>query len=137
MIQFRAFGVPQPQGSSRAFVRGGRAHITTANPKLHSWRDVIGWEATRAMVGTDMIDMAPVEVRATFILSRPKSAPKSRQWPTTKPDSDKLARGLLDAITGVCFRDDSQVIWLTVGKRYAFDGEQPGVEVTVKEVSAS
>lgn len=136
VVEFRAIGQPQPQGSARAFVRGGRAHITTANPKLHNWRDVVGWSAREAMASRPLVDEGPIWVMATFILTRPKSAPKSRVCPTTKPDVDKLSRGLLDALTGVCWRDDSQVVGLMVAKRYCTNGEHPGVEVQVTQNAA-
>lgn len=40
---------------------------------------------------------------------------------------------VLDALTGVCFVDDAQVVHLTVTKDWAADG-QPGVRVTVAQV---
>lgn len=132
LVEFRAIGKPEPQGSARAFVRGGRATVTTDNPKLHGWRDVVAWTARDAMAGRDLVEDGPVYVMATFSLSRPKSAPKRRVCPTTKPDVDKLSRGLLDALTGVCWRDDSQVVGLTVSKRYCVHGEQPGAWVRVE-----
>ena len=36
-------------------------------------------------------------------------------------DIDKLCRGVLDALTGVVFADDAQVVRLTAGKNYGGD----------------
>jgi Holliday junction resolvase RusA-like endonuclease len=60
----------------------------------------------------------PLCVRLDFILARPASLPKRCAWPVKKPDSDKLARGVLDALTGAVFADDSQVVQLVVAKQY-------------------
>ena len=45
MIAFAVYGTAEPQGSSRAFVRGGRAVVTSDNPDLHTWRQVVAYTA--------------------------------------------------------------------------------------------
>ena len=45
-----------------------------------------------------------------------------------KPDLDKLARAVGDALTGVAYRDDAQITRWHLQKRY---GEQAGTEITV------
>lgn len=37
---------------------------------------------------------------------------------TVKPDLDKLCRTVLDALTGVAYKDDSQVIGIIANERY-------------------
>jgi hypothetical protein len=39
-----------------------------------------------------------------------------------KPDVDKLLRALMDGLTRVVWHDDSQVIYVTVNKVYAWEG---------------
>jgi Holliday junction resolvase RusA-like endonuclease len=39
--------------------------------------------------------------------------------PTVKPDLTKLLRAVEDALTGVVWRDDSQIIHQVVNKEYA------------------
>lgn len=130
-LSFFAAGKPEPQGSIRAFVKGGRPILTSDNPAVKQWRDIIGWEARRCP-DCRMFD-GPVAVTATFWLARPASvSAKRRPFPVVKPDLDKLARALLDAITGVLIRDDAQVCELTALKLYASPGGSPGVAVTVK-----
>lgn len=128
MIAFTAFGLPQPQGSAKAFIRGGRPIITTDNAKLKPWREVVSYAAQEAR-GEDWPLQGAVIVTARFYLPKPKTV--KRAWPTTRPDVDKLARGILDALTGVAFKDDSQVVKLDVEKHY--DGV-PRVEVEIEEV---
>lgn len=75
----------------------------------------------------------PVSMTLLFTLYRPASAPKNRTPPATKkPDLDKMTRAIFDALTGICFHDDSQVVTLTASKRVASMGEGPGVRVVVR-----
>jgi Holliday junction resolvase RusA-like endonuclease len=115
---FQLAMTPQPQGSARAFVVGKRAVITTDNAKLKDYRSALGWAASAVLgPGWTPLEQA-IEVDVTFTLPRPKSASKKRRYPTTRPDVDKLARAVLDAMTGVVMRDDSLVTTLMVRKRY-------------------
>ena len=53
---------------------------------------------------------------------------------TVRPDADKLARSLLDAISDAgVWRDDAQVAELHVRKVY---GDRPGVRVRLVELEA-
>lgn len=133
-MQFTAYGKPEPQGSNKAYVnrRTGRPIVTSDNPNLKDWRQQVGMAAQAAPGYTGALIEGPVEVSATFHLNRPKSRPRRAQYPDRRPDLDKLARGLLDAITGVLIRDDAQVCALLVHKRYAGPGEAPRVEVGLR-----
>lgn len=139
-LEFVVRGIPVPQGSVHAIARGGRALVvsTTRGGRLDDWRRAIA-AAARDEIGDRPILEGPVAIRARFAWPRPKShrsssgslrasAPVEK---TTPPDLDKVARGLLDALTGVVFRDDAQVIRLDVGK--AYDDATPGVVVVVEE----
>lgn len=48
--------------------------------------------------------------------------------PTTKPDTDNYLKGVLDALNGVIFEDDSQVTDISAKKLYS---DEPRIEVTV------
>lgn len=131
-LNFDVRGTPVTQGSTRAFVAGKRAIITHDKRKpLMDWRADIAHAAQEAADGDFVPRGVPVTVHAIFRLQRPKSAPKRVLSPTTKPDGDKLARSLFDALTGVLFADDSQVVKFSVEKRYARDDESPGAVVWV------
>ena len=49
---------------------------------------------------------------------------------TKKPDADNLAKAILDALNGVAYPDDAQIVKLTVRKRY---GETDMVHVLIEE----
>jgi crossover junction endodeoxyribonuclease RusA len=103
-------GKPVPQGSMRAF----NNRVVHNKPKeLMAWRNHIALVVGRTIKEpTDK----PVEVVIAFQLLRPKSA--SRLYPSVKPDLDKLIRSVLDALTGIAYIDDSQVISIKASKRY-------------------
>lgn len=78
---------------------------------------------------------APIEgaisVTVLFNIPRPKSVTeKKRKYPCVKPDIDNYAKALLDALNGIAFKDDAQIIDLTLSKRYG----EPGIAVEVEEV---
>lgn len=123
---FFVHGIPQPQGSARAFVRNGKPIITTTNKNLHDWRRLI---ADAAQEHAQLHTQA-VMIRATFLLPKPKSAPKTKPiFCTKRPDIDKLLRALLDSFTGVFYKDDSQVVHVDVQKSYG--EERVGVFVEI------
>ncbi len=131
MIAFDVLGTPVTQGSTRAFVVGKRAVVTHDKRRpLMDWRNAIG-NAAQQCGGQKAERGVPVWVRASFRVQRPKSAPKRVVRPTTKPDLDKLGRSLLDALTGILWADDSQVVSLQVSKRFAAPNEALGVYVEV------
>jgi Holliday junction resolvase RusA-like endonuclease len=129
---FQVRGIPQTQGSKRAFVIKGtnRAVVTESGGQKHKdWRSLVSLAAQEAVSGSPLLD-GPVVVNLWFTLPKPASAPKKRRtWPigARSGDVDKLARCVLDAFTGVVFRDDAQVKKLIVDKDYG----DPGVYVQV------
>lgn len=128
-LRFEVFGTPQPQGSARAFVVKGRAVVTSANPNLKDWRNLVSVAAREAMAGLPPVDGA-VEVNVVFWLARPKSV--KRASVTVKPDIDKCLRAVLDSLTSVVFQDDAQVVLVGASKHYCDDEHPtPRAEVSV------
>lgn len=127
-VAFTVTGIPAPQGSKRHV---GNGIMIESSKKVKPWREDVRAEALDAMNGTPSYAGA-VEVKITFLLLRPKSAPKARVLPTVRPDLDKLARSTLDALKSAgVYADDSQVTDLIVCKRY---GVTAGAEILVRLV---
>lgn len=141
---FHAFveGKPATQGSKRGipFKKRGSdglgVRLIDDNPRTKEWRRHVR-DTVRETWDKPSLS-CPVFLSCTFWLRRPKShygtgrnANKQRDhaplFPTTKPDSLKLARAVEDALTGLCWIDDSQVVQHTIRKRYAMRGELEGV----------
>ncbi len=125
-------GDPVPQGSKRAFIvrRGGEptgrvAIVDAAGGRLAEWRAAIVAEARARHEGPP--HEGPLALALDFCLRAPKR-PRFRE-PATRPDWEKLARAVGDALRAAgVYRDDGQVTAAVVVKRYA---EVPGVGVTL------
>lgn len=127
-ITFTVCGKAEPQGSARGFVVNGRAIITSDNPKLKGWRREVSKSAMRAYRGPALD--GPMKIAVVFHLPAPKSL-KTAKPHVTRPDLDKCLRGILDALTGVIYRDDGQVMTIESTKQYADVGTSPRAVITV------
>ena len=105
-------GRPVTQGSMRVLSRGRMTHD---NPRLRGWRKAVGWMARSALGAQPPTDDAVV-VRCHFCL-----APTRR---SDAPDLDKLVRAVLDALTGVVFTDDKQVVALDARRTMAWSARE-------------
>lgn len=130
-ITFKVWGIPQPQGSMRAFARkgGGFPIVTSDNPKLKNWRSSVILAAADAFHGTPY--PGAVTLGAMFYLPRPKVLGTKIAHHVKRPDLDKLARAIGDALTNVLYVDDCQITSLVVGKFYADPGDDPHVVIVV------
>lgn len=138
-------GSARPQGALIAGTRkdGRRFLRNRGGDALVKWRGSIA-DAVRPLVETPTAD--PVLVDACFYVRRPachfgtgrnahtlrSSAPA---FPTKRGtgDLDKLARAVLDALTGCAFLDDLRVVDLRCRKRYADTGA-PRLELELRPV---
>lgn len=69
----------------------------------------------------------PLNIYLKFFISPPKKF--VRHYPSCRPDVDNFAKAVLDAMNGIVFKDDGQIITLTISKRYH---SNPGTEVTIE-----
>lgn len=124
MIQFTVYGDPAPKGSARAFVPKGwtRPVITSATKGLKDWERKIA--AVASLQSNGILFTGPLELNISFHLSRPKSLPTKTVDHTKRPDLDKLIRGATDALTGVIWKDDAQLVVITAAKYYAATTEE-------------
>lgn len=128
-LRFTVLGVARPKGSTRAFMRPGMKFpiVTSDNKSVKGWEESVRAAIQQHAAG--FFFEGPVSVRIAFHLPRPKTLPKRVDAHTKKPDVDKLARGSLDAMKGILWTDDSQVVDLHVTKHYAADQPQAVIEV--------
>lgn len=139
-VVLEVFGVPHPQGSKSAIVRGGRATIVEGNTnsgraKHKSWREAVAQSARdwQAINGQPLLD-EPLRLTVVFRLPRPPSIPKRRTMPDRKPDASKLLRAVEDSLTGIIWADDARVCDLHVTKVYATD-TAPGCTITIERLT--
>lgn len=85
--------------------------------------------------GQTMLDgQIKAEIKAYFRI--PKSFSKKKRKlielgelrPTKKPDTDNIAKSVLDSLNGIAYKDDSSIVELKVSKYF---DDQPRVEVTL------
>ena len=132
-------GTPMVSASGKLFVRQNN------RKRLGPWQDRI--EAAAIEAGVRKIfseDKAtPYRVDRAFFIRRPRShfkgdglKPNAPRRPTfKKADIDKLTRGVLDALTGCVYVDDSQVVEGEESKSYCdAENPQPGVWIGVRVV---
>lgn len=134
VVRFRVVGLPAPQGSKNSFrTKTGKTVVVESSKKtLAPWRDDVR-RAARANAPPAPLE-GPIDLRLTFVMPVPKSAPKRRRlWHTKKPDLTKLVRAVEDACRGVIYRDDSQVVAQQTRKSYGYGG-QPGVVVVIYQL---
>ena len=130
MIQFTIYADPVAQARPR-FARRGNFVMTYDDKKSKNWKKLVAMEARRN--GCEPLE-GPLKMTLTFRLKKPKSAPKSRIWPTVRPDLDNYVKGCKDGVNGICYKDDSQVVILEAIKEYATDDFPPGVLIKIERI---
>jgi Holliday junction resolvase RusA-like endonuclease len=106
------------------------------NKATHPYRNQVGWAAARAKADAGLAGLLfarsgmAVRIGLTFVFARPRSVAKTRIYPVVKPDLDKLARSTCDAMTGIIWEDDAQVVGFdTLEKIY---GDVACVHVSIR-----
>jgi len=136
-IHFHVEGDPKGKGRPRFSSAGKFTRVYTDKQTL-VYEAVIRFFAAEAMGSTDLLE-TPVSVFLYVRLAVPQSYSKKRteaclsglEKPCKKPDIDNIAKTYLDAMNGVIFKDDTQVIDLHLKKVYS---AVAGVDVMVMEV---
>lgn len=143
-IAFEVYGIPKTEGSIRAVVHKatGRAiAFHDEDRELRVWRQDIAAEAIWARGILGQFDEGPLSLVVQFRLPIPKSRPSELRtdkqrlewtWPAKRPDADKLLRAVMDALKGVLYHDDGQIVRLEVMKLYH---PQPGATIVVDRMN--
>jgi len=144
MISFFVPGTPKPSGSKRAFalrkagVLTGRVAVVDASKGSKDWKGDVKRFADEEYKGP-LLD-GPLKATFTFYLARPKGHFRKSglsilapAYPTARPDLLKLARAVEDALSGLVYADDSQIVTEVLRKRYVSGPVQaPGVLVEIE-----
>jgi Holliday junction resolvase RusA-like endonuclease len=122
-----------PVGKQRPRFSRGRTYTPK---KTVDYESLIASKASQAMGSSEPLQ-TPVAIFIWISHAIPASYSKKRkeaclnglEWPK-KPDLDNVAKVFLDAMNGIVYKDDVQVVKLRVSKRYDTDS---GVDVLVRE----
>ena len=136
MITFVIYGEPQGKGRPK-FTLTGHAYTPERTKTYEAeivaafrreFPDFVRWEKG-----------VPLRVRIKAVYGIPRSdsglmaarKASGEIRPTKKPDADNVEKIVLDAINGIAWRDDAQVVDLRTTKVY---GAVPRVEVEIDEI---
>lgn len=124
MFQLIIHGKAVPSGSKTAYVNQytGKAHVVDTCKEKANWQNFvrIQAQAEAARLGIKPKN-GQFHLAITFNFKRPKShfgtgknagilKDSAPQYHTQKPDCTKLTRCTEDALQGICWTDDSQVV---------------------------
>ena len=134
MTELHVRGIPAPKGSARAMLIGGRSRLIASSSNANARAQAAWVNAIRSAWAKAVAPLTgPCWVNVLFHMPRPrghygtgrnsaKLKPSAPPRPTSFPDLDKLVRTTLDALTGLAFADDSQVVSIAAAKAYAVSG---------------
>ncbi len=133
------FIVPGPavgKGRAKAAKRGAFIKLYTPE-KTVNYESRVALCAQQAMAGRPLFE-GPLSVEMEIVCQVPASWSKRKQadalrgavQPTTKPDIDNVEKAIFDALNGVAWGDDVQVVRVSKSKQY---GPVPGVSVAIAE----
>jgi len=136
-MEFFVPGVPAPGGSKR-HIGGGR--IIEDCKRTKGWRACVALAAMQA--GCTPME-GPLAFNVVFFMPRPNGhfrkdgsvKPSAPKFPTTRPDTTKLVRSTEDALLGICWHDDAQVVQQDARKWFATYSHGPaGAMVKIWQV---
>ncbi len=136
MIKFTIPGEPKSKLRHRT-TKQGFTYNPKQNIEYENWVKQCYWVKHKQKMLTGQIR---AEIKAYFKI--PKSTSKKRRKlmidekirPTKKPDTDNLAKIVLDSLNDLAYKDDKQVVDLRVLKYYS---EEPRVEVELEGVACT
>ena len=137
-LRFTIPGKPMGKGRPRfATTAAGYGRPYTPE-KTENYETLVKWEF-HAQCGDAWFADAPLRMNLLVYMEIPRSASKRRKAlmlagklrPTKKPDFDNIGKIVADALNGLAYHDDAQVVDARVVKLY---GETPRVEVEIEEL---
>ena len=123
-IDFTIPGKPQPKQRPRVTKRG-----ITYTPKETKDYEIFVQRCYQDQIGRKVVE-GPLKIILVFWLPKPKK-PKY-PMPAVKPDLDNLMKSITDALNGVAYDDDSQIVEARILKLYT--PTEGYVSVTIEEV---
>lgn len=92
--------------------------------RYSEFKDALGFFAKCAMNGTAPLS-GKIKIRADFFKLKPKNI-SSRSW----GDVDNFLKAVLDALNGIAYEDDSQVVEATATKNFG----EPKIIIELEEM---
>lgn len=133
-VSFTVEGKPQGKGRPR-FARQGR-FVRAYTPKnTASYEELIRWAFRTHQNGFYADKGTEIYIYITAYYNVPKTATRRFKQdilagakPTTKPDADNIAKVVCDALNGLAYYDDNQIVHMEISKEYG----EPHLKITLK-----
>ncbi|MGM9630385.1 RusA family crossover junction endodeoxyribonuclease [Butyricicoccus sp.] len=138
MVLFSVPGEPQGKGRPRFSRHNGRT-ITHTPDKTVLYENLVVTEYQAQMGAFRFPDDAQLRMSVWAYYGIPKSTSKRKREamkagtirPTKKPDVDNILKCVADALNGVAYRDDAQIVEVVMEKFY---DENPRVDIGIEVV---
>lgn len=138
-IIIRITGHPVPQGRPKATVIGGHARIYKP-AKSRRWEEDAR-QVARQVMGIQPPVKGCIAIDVQNHIAPPAGWPDWKRQaalagqikPTGKPDLSNLLKAAEDALNGIAWVDDAQIVAVRAGKHYS---EQPVVILTIWRIKA-
>lgn len=135
--QFCIYG--EPRGKERPKFSTVCGHVTARTPENTVLYENLVKTEYRIQSGVRFADDAMLSVRIFAFLSVPRSASQKKHLamidrlirPTRKPDFDNIGKTICDALNGIAYRDDAQIVDALVRKFYS---DTPRVIVEISDI---
>lgn len=136
MIEFTVLGKPKPKQSFRYSRFGSYTSKDVKDYARHIqasfYKEYPNWLPS-------MFHDKALSVEISVMIKPPKSTSKKqyeqmvtcRIRPLKRPDIDNISKNILDALNGIAYADDKQIVSLQVSKYYAPDDY---IYITIREV---
>ncbi len=133
--EFFVPGDPVPQSRPR-ITRNGHAYYAQ---RIVAYRKSVAMAARSAGVP---LRTGPLSLGIVFVFARPRShllkngklAKNATSHPFARGDLTNLCKGVEDSLNQIAYADDSQVVDLTMSKKWADDETKPGAYITICEM---
>lgn len=126
-------GVAQPKDRARG-AGAGRPHTTQRTRSAEEWLRAYTMEQIGAPCLTDALALVvsiTLPVPPSWSAKRRSEALAGHAWPTGRPDADNYLKLVCDALNGVAWRDDSQIVDARVVKAY---GAEPRTVIVISAI---
>lgn len=138
-VTFHVPGRPQGKARARTFYSPAAGKSISVTPdKTVLYENLIKGQYIQAAEGMYMESGTSVALRIVARFLPPKSKSKKVQsqmlegkiLPLKKPDMDNIVKVVADALNGVAYRDDTQIVLVVAKKAYS---AMEGLDITVEE----
>ena len=131
-LSFHILGCPVGKGRPRV----------TASRGVYTPKRTVAYERSVRLFAADALAQAGltpftgfVGAHFRFVFEHPKSWSEKRKretrWCVGRTDVDNLVKAVADAMNGICYADDRQIVTLAASKEY---GNAPGIFVQLWEI---